>query len=230
MRNWNRRQAPPTEFRSEWDDDRWDEPPYRGPYAYGGYGDEGWDRPRNLGGRDYETRHFGMGRGGFSRPPNLDLDHGRSMSGMQGSFGLGQRGEVPGWGRGMGGSDLGMGQRLDTDRGPFYGKGPKGYRRSDDRIREEICECISMQGHIDATDVEITVENGIVTMKGTVPQRHDKRMLERMVDHVRGVDDVHNELRVKREQREPREQARTSSSDVQARPSQRPPNGKNTHS
>ena len=61
------------------------------------------------------------------------------------------------------------------DRGPHYGKGPKGYKRSDERIREEVCEAMSREGYIDASDVEVTVEGGVVRLAGLVDSRRDKR-------------------------------------------------------
>ncbi len=163
-----------------------------------GYGGADWGRPRNLGARDHGP-----------------------MYGMTG----GRQPEVPGWGRGMGGSDLGMGAR-EMARGPFYAKGPKGYRRSDERIREDVCECIHMQGHIDASDVEIKVENGIVTMTGTVPERQMKRMLERMVEGIRGVEDVHNELRLPKRE----EERRPSQTNDNPKVGPQYPNGRNARS
>ncbi|MBX3192030.1 MAG: BON domain-containing protein [Labilithrix sp.] len=84
------------------------------------------------------------------------------------------------------------------ERGPYYGKGPKGYKRSDDRIREDVCEAIASQGMIDASDVEVKVEAGVVILSGTVAARHHKRGLEQIVERTRGVEDVHNELRLSR--------------------------------
>ncbi len=84
------------------------------------------------------------------------------------------------------------------DRGPHYGKGPKGYKRSDDRIREDVCEMIARQGHIDASDVEVRVESATVILTGTVAARQDKRGLEQLVERCRGIDDVQNEIRVRR--------------------------------
>ena len=100
-------------------------------------------------------------------------------------------------GYGMRGTDMGMGERLE-DRGPHYGKGPKGYQRSDARIHEDVCETIAHQGHIDATEVEVKVERGIVTLSGTVRERQDKRGLEQLVEHTLGVEDVHNQIRLAR--------------------------------
>lgn len=83
---------------------------------------------------------------------------------------------------------------LVEDRGPHWGKGPKGYKRSDERTREDVCDAIAFQGHIDATDVEVKVENGLVTLRGTVALREHERALERLVERCRGVQEVRNEL------------------------------------
>jgi hypothetical protein len=86
----------------------------------------------------------------------------------------------------------------EEDRGPHYGKGPKGYKRSDDRTRDEVCDAIAHQGYIDASDVEVKVADGIVTLSGTVTHRHEKRKLEHLVESCRGVHEVLNELRLRR--------------------------------
>ncbi len=91
--------------------------------------------------------------------------------------------------------------------GPHAGRGPKGYRRSDERIREDVCEALTRHGGVDASDIDVTVENGEVTLRGAVDDRQQKRMAEDAADDVPGVTDVHNELRIGREssQRAPAE-------------------------
>lgn len=84
--------------------------------------------------------------------------------------------------------------------GPHRGRGPRGYKRSDERICEEICDRLSAHGEIDASDIEVKVENGEVTLTGTVPDRRTKRLAESVVDTVRNVVDIHNQLRLGREQ------------------------------
>lgn len=84
------------------------------------------------------------------------------------------------------------------DRGPHYGKGPKGYKRSDDRTREDVCDAIAYQGSVDASDVEVKVADGVVTLSGTVTHRHEKRQLEHLAEQCRGVLEVRNELRLER--------------------------------
>ncbi len=112
----------------------------------------------------------------------------------------GEHGEV----RPAGGADWiepGLHREAAGDRrDPFArhrGLGPKGYRRSDDRIRDEVCERIARSG-IDAREVEVAVEAGEVTLTGTVARREEKRALEDVADDVFGVEDVHNQLRLHR--------------------------------
>ncbi len=74
------------------------------------------------------------------------------------------------------------------------GKGPKGYKRSDDRIREDACEALSVHPEIDASDMEVDVKDGIVYLTGSVESRLVKRMAEDLIENVPGVMDIRNEL------------------------------------
>jgi hypothetical protein len=89
-----------------------------------------------------------------------------------------------------------------TIEGPFTGIGPQGYQRSDDRIFEEVCERLTQHGKIDATDMEVEVDNGEVYLKGKVENRQTKRLAEDTVATVPGVMDVHNQLKVTQPRRE----------------------------
>jgi osmotically-inducible protein OsmY len=80
--------------------------------------------------------------------------------------------------------------------GPFVGQGPRGYQRSDERIKEDVCECLAQHGMIDARNIEVTVDHGEVTLRGSVDDRQMKRRAEDAVESVSGVRDVHNEIRV----------------------------------
>jgi osmotically-inducible protein OsmY len=83
--------------------------------------------------------------------------------------------------------------------GPYTGYGPEGYNRSDERIHEDVCERLTQHGQVDASRIHLEVKNGEVTLRGSVPNRRMKRMVEDTVESVMGVSDVHNELRVPRE-------------------------------
>jgi hypothetical protein len=80
--------------------------------------------------------------------------------------------------------------------GPYSGVGPKDYRRSDQRIYEDVCERLTQHGRIDARGITVNVKDGEVTLDGTVRDRPTKRMAEDVADQVSGVKDVHNQLRI----------------------------------
>jgi osmotically-inducible protein OsmY len=87
-------------------------------------------------------------------------------------------------------------RRMDKMYGPHRGKGPKGYTRSDEKIKEDISEKLYHDSYIDASDIDITVSNGEVTLTGTVESREAKHRAEDMADSVTGVKDVTNNLKV----------------------------------
>jgi hypothetical protein len=78
------------------------------------------------------------------------------------------------------------------------GKGPKGYVRSDERIREDVCDRLSEDDDVDASDITVTVKAGEVTLEGTVIDRHAKHRAEDITDSVSGVRDVTNRLRARK--------------------------------
>jgi hypothetical protein len=79
-------------------------------------------------------------------------------------------------------------------------RGPKGYKRSDERIREDVHEYLNdlaQRAEVDLGDVEVSVHDGEVTVSGVVADRRTKRMVEDRTEDVVGVVDVHNQLRVR---------------------------------
>ncbi|MFC3287370.1 BON domain-containing protein, partial [Paracoccus aerius] len=77
------------------------------------------------------------------------------------------------------------------------GRGPRNYSRSDDRIREDVSDRLSDDRHIDASDIEVSVSGGEVTLDGTVDSRSAKRHAEDLAESCSGVKHVQNNLRVK---------------------------------
>lgn len=87
--------------------------------------------------------------------------------------------------------------RDPRDARPSYrGRGPKNWRRPDEQIREAVCELLTDHDGIDASDVEVSIQNGEVTLEGTVGSRWQKRLAEDIAAGCNGVHDVHNRLRV----------------------------------
>jgi osmotically-inducible protein OsmY len=89
-----------------------------------------------------------------------------------------------------------LGQRIKGWFQGHRGKGPAGYTRSDERIRENVCEALADDDRVDASNIEVTVKNGEVILTGTVDDRQSKRMAEECVENLSGVKDVQNQLRV----------------------------------
>jgi osmotically-inducible protein OsmY len=76
------------------------------------------------------------------------------------------------------------------------GRGPKSYRRSDERIRDDINDRLTDNDWLDASDVEVVVLSSEVTLSGTVDSRYAKRIAEDIAESVTGVSNVQNNLRV----------------------------------
>lgn len=80
--------------------------------------------------------------------------------------------------------------------GRVNGKWPKGYKRSDERIRDDVCEAFYFDSEIDASEIEVVVHDGEVTLSGIAESRQMKRMIEDCSEKVAGVKDVRNDIRV----------------------------------
>lgn len=81
--------------------------------------------------------------------------------------------------------------------GPYTGIGPRGYRRSDESIHEDVCRRLTQHGGIDARSIKVEVEDGEVTLEGSVEDRRAKRMVEANVELIPGVLDIHNRLKLR---------------------------------
>ena len=74
-------------------------------------------------------------------------------------------------------------------------QGPKGYSRTDERIREDVCERLCMAHQLEVEDVSVQVKDGRVELQGNVPQRWMKHAVEDVVEQCFGVHDVENRIR-----------------------------------
>jgi osmotically-inducible protein OsmY len=143
----------------------------------------------------YSGRQFSVGGVDFQRDIDTDFDeHEYNRSRFAEPYTGGQFARSQ-YGRGSSYSR----DWTDRSRSPlenFSGKGPKGYKKSDERIQEEVCEALYHDPLVDASDIEVTVTDGCVYLRGTVDSRRTKREAESCVEHLNGVEDVQNELRV----------------------------------
>ncbi len=113
-----------------------------------------------------------------------------------------------GFGRiGVSRSDPWAGERGAADspsRGPwtynrredFTGRGPRNYRRPDERILEDVSDRLTDDAMVDASEIAVEVKQGEVNLTGTVRDRDQKRRAEDIAERVSGVNDVINALRI----------------------------------
>ena len=171
--------------------------------------ERGWERGTGESGWSGERWGSDYGRPGVDRPgggyygsrQGSEQEGSRGWSGGYGSsYGSGFG---PGYGQSSSygsryGSELGSTERWR--QGNFAGRGPKGYQRSDNRIIEAVCDRLADAPDVDASNIEVKVNNGEVTLGGTVDDRFDKRRAEELIENISGVREVHNNLRVHRGQ------------------------------
>lgn len=97
------------------------------------------------------------------------------------------------------GRDWGTERDRRSEQQRRYPPGPKGYQRSDERLREDISERLMEAAHyIDSSDVTVEVAGAKVVLEGTVPERPMKHAIEDLVDACPGVQDIDNRIRVTR--------------------------------
>jgi osmotically-inducible protein OsmY len=110
-------------------------------------------------------------------------------------YGQGQ-GAGAAYGQAAGTQQQGGQRQTPGTRTGFAGRGPKGYRRSDERIREEISDRLTEHDELDASDIEVKVQDGEVTLTGTVDDKQAKRLASDVAEEAGGVHDVMNQLKV----------------------------------
>jgi osmotically-inducible protein OsmY len=76
------------------------------------------------------------------------------------------------------------------------GKGPRGYQRSEERIKEDVCDRLCDHPAVDATNINIEVSGTEVVLTGTVSSKEEKRRAEDIAEGVSGVRNVENRIRV----------------------------------
>jgi osmotically-inducible protein OsmY len=187
-----------------------------------GHSGSGFERDER---RDYSREDYGVGQGGaperggsyagsFSRTG----EEGRGGQGygwQRGDFGREASGRNfagnGGRGFGYGRDERGFFERATDEVSSWFGdqdaerrreqdyrgRGPKGYKRSDSRVQEDVNDRLTDDPHLDASDVEVAVAEGEVTLTGLVDGRQARRRAENLAEQVSGVTYVQNNLRVR---------------------------------
>ncbi|HEX5014774.1 MAG TPA: BON domain-containing protein [Candidatus Limnocylindrales bacterium] len=161
--------------------------PYR--YYGNGYAGVGYYSVLYQGQRDAGDTEQEQGRGQFDQ---REVDYGQGQGAGEAWTGR--------WG----------GRRRSA--GGFTGRGPKGYQRSDQRLEEEISDRLMADAWVDASEIEVRVKSGEVTLTGTVDDRDAKRRAEDIAEQVMGVRDVMNQIRVESDGGRSRESSATRGS------------------
>jgi len=194
---------------------RWGEPSGRGRYEEEYFGGERshaereyYDRsrdPRNYGNPElegYGNRQAGQYQAGGNRGGERDYGLGRNQHFA--AYGEDRRDD---YAQGNQGARRWLLDRGDEwARGPadyrdeharYYGVGPKNYKRSDERIREDVSDNLSDDPYINASEIEVNVHNSEITLSGSVENRVQRRRAELAAEQVSGVSHIQNNLRVK---------------------------------
>lgn len=180
-------------------------------YEWGGGYEEGYGHQRSStpdrGGMGYGGGYADVGYNertprGYVPAEEVDTDLHRSRGGARerGDWEGGWSGALRGGASGTSGTSAGVtgGYASEAGRPSYAGRGPKGYKRSDARIEEDVNERLMQHPDIDATEIEVKVHDGVVTLAGAVESKSDKRLAEDVTESCFGVSEVRNELRVSR--------------------------------
>jgi hypothetical protein len=159
---------------------------YERDYYNRNYGNRGYSN-RNYYDRDYYNRNYGQnyGRGYGNNYYDRDYDYDNDY-----------------YGQGYG--------NYNWNRGRYSGVGPSGYQRSDERISEDINDRLTWHGNLDATDIQVDVNDGVATLTGSVHSRYEKRTAEDVAESVWGVNDVQNNLKIDKNNNQMQNQGSTS--------------------
>ena len=133
------------------------------------------------------VRKSGDQRSGNERRMNTDATYG-----ARGQEGLGKTEERT-WGE-----EQFRGERREEQERRQAERGQWARRRPDDTLAQEIREILANDPELDATEVEIEVEGGAVTLSGVVDESDAKLLAEELVETLPGVREVHNRIRVER--------------------------------
>ncbi len=181
-------------------------------FARGGFGGPDYGsshEQRSMGGRGMPSG-YGASRGGgmheYGTPgyetAGYDSDLGYSGQSMSGRGYGSQYRSGSSTGYGSGGYGSSSGYQLGTHQGDtgfqrsYRGMGPQDYKRPDDRIRDDVYERLTDSHEIDARGIMVEVNQGNVTLTGSVPERQMRYAAEDLVEACMGVSNINNQLKV----------------------------------
>lgn len=104
-------------------------------------------------------------------------------------------------------ADLGFGEAgtswnwdLKTDHlNPYFrgrGKGPKDWKLSDEKLKDRVCHALTHSQEVDPSELEVSVKDQVVYLKGKISSRGMKTVAEDLVSSIPGVEDVFTQLKI----------------------------------
>lgn len=156
-----------------------------GPWRWRRFGREGWQRGRTSGGYGSQFDAWSAGLGyrpaGFGFGPD-EIPESAADADVDWQPTRPARGKSRWAG--------------DWEYRDYRGRGPKNYRRSDERLVEEVCERLMDDWRVDASGISVNVSDAEVTLTGTVSSRDEKRRAGECAEDVAGVRNVFNQIRL----------------------------------
>ncbi len=201
---------------SDWRDNEHRVGNNRGNYGhYGNTGNSSWDREEGLGegkfGMNYGREDFGRRNAGYMNDYGNSRDRGDYSGQRNSGFRTGDNDsrdrsrrdwwdrtvdEVSSW---FGDEDAQRRRERDERQyGGYRGKGPKEYKRSQERIQEDVCDRLTDDDYLDASNISVEIQGNDVVLSGTVNSREQKRRAEDLVERISGVHNVENRIRIDR--------------------------------
>ena len=129
-----------------------------------------------------------------NRKPNTPA---RPVAMSRGRLGIEAAAETAAWQHGPAASGLGGERRIARPEGTFRGRGPRGYVRLPARIYEDLCDRLTENPFVDASDIEVGIAGSEVTLNGTVNDPIALRQAQAIAEEVAGVSHVHNRLQLR---------------------------------
>jgi osmotically-inducible protein OsmY len=105
--------------------------------------------------------------------------------------------ETAAWQHGPALPARGVERPFSRPEGAYRGRGTRGYVRSPARIHEDLCDRLTDNPFVDASDIEVGIAGTEVTLNGTVNDPIALRQAQAIAEEVAGVTHVHNRLQLR---------------------------------
>ncbi len=89
-----------------------------------------------------------------------------------------------------------LGSLEQRQEGPQFEGDGRHLHRKDPWIQEDVRNALLNQAEIDATEIEVAVKDGVVTLSGNVENRLAKKIAETAAEKCLGVVEVKNDLKI----------------------------------